>query len=499
MSKDIENIFKQKFENFEAAPSPDLFDKIQNNRSKKKRVMWIWSPAAVIVTTGIIGFLLSDFNANKSYHQEIAQLEIELSEDTDLKTPAEQKDKLTKDRLITRKETLLENTYNAQGISNSIQKDCLPQQDKNLSKQESSENQLTATPQKNQIADSSLAQLFREITDKTSNNNNLGGGTLYVRNQEQQLENTPIIRRNSATISPPNSIEKTQNVLEIEKSETHSTIRESAVSEEISEEENIFEGQEGKESKEDKNQRLPLHKLVDKSRWSISASAGLGIGGRSLSGNTALAENRNNTEFQQLSNVVDLRLVYDINSKWNIQFGINRAERNENFYYEEADQTIKNFREEERTETVIHPILGTYTRTYTVTVEEEQVQEGETYNTNNVYTNVTIPISLERELFDNKYVAIMARTGFLVGLSSKASGENLDQEKRITTLSGKTYRSKGIHFALLGIGASLKASSRVSLIAYPEYRFGLNSAYNGDLINQRESAFYTNLGIRIRL
>jgi len=310
----------------------------------------------------------------------------------------------------------------------------------------------------------------------------------------QQLSEAPSIVSKSMSDLSSNLEFKPNDLTLNDESNSDEKVQET----DFSENDNLITKEETEE-KEDKNKKLPIHKLVDKSRWSISASAGLGIGGRSLSGNSLYLENRNNTECQQLSNAVDLRLIYDISPKWSIQFGINRAERNENFFYEESDKLITIYREEERTETVIHPVLGMYTREYTVTVEEEQLEEGKTYNSNNVYTNVTIPISLERELYSNKYVAVMARSGILIGISSKASGENLNHENEVIKLNSETYRTSGINFAHIGIGAALRASDRVSLIAYPEYRFGLNSAYNGTIINQREFAFYTDLGIRIRL
>ena len=57
MSTEIENIFKQKFENFESAPSAGLFDKIQAARAKKKRiVIWMWSSAALLLFSLGLGY-----------------------------------------------------------------------------------------------------------------------------------------------------------------------------------------------------------------------------------------------------------------------------------------------------------------------------------------------------------------------------------------------------------------------------------------------------------
>ncbi len=493
MSKDIENIFKQKFENFESAPSADLLDKIQNARSKKKRAIWIWSSAAVIASAGIIGLLLIDFDSEKSNNREITQLEIGLLDNTELNTASENFENQNNEQSTGNIAEGLSKKQNNAFDQVRTPNEGLPSlENEKLDKTPLKASTESTSPQK-QIANAQLADLFQKIASKTDNTN-LEGGTLYHRNLVQQLSEAPSIVSKSMSDLSSNLEFKPNDLTLNDESNSDEKVQET----DFSENDNLITKEETEE-KEDKNKKLPIYKLVDKSRWSISASAGLGIGGRSLSGNSLYVENRNNTEFQQLSNAVDLRLIYDISPKWSIQFGINRAERNENFFYEESDKLITVYREEERTETVIHPVLGTYTRTYTVTVEEEQLEEGKTYNSNNVYTNVTIPISLERELYSNKYVAVMARSGILIGISSKASGENLNQENKVFKLNSETYRTSGINFAHIGIGAALRASDRVSLIAYPEYRFGLNSAYNGTIINQREFAFYTDLGIRIRL
>ncbi|MFT5055496.1 MAG: hypothetical protein ACI80H_000193, partial [Pseudoalteromonas distincta] len=88
MSNEIENIFKQKFENFESAPSAGLFDKIQAARAKKKRiVIWMWSSAALLLFSLGLGYTVLSTSSDSKLAEDKT---IEKERKTELITSEEQ-------------------------------------------------------------------------------------------------------------------------------------------------------------------------------------------------------------------------------------------------------------------------------------------------------------------------------------------------------------------------------------------------------------------------
>ncbi|MFT5056902.1 MAG: hypothetical protein ACI80H_001623, partial [Pseudoalteromonas distincta] len=245
---------------------------------------------------------------------------------------------------------------------------------------------------------------------------------------------------------------------------------------------------------------LPIRKLVRLSRWSIEAGASGGLGSRILSGPNDYVTMRNTTESVKFSTAYNLNVLYRINTKWSAQTGVSLVNRRENLSYTSVDQMTYTQREETRTETIIHPVLGEIEREYTVTVTDSSVQKGNQTNQTNTYLSASIPLVLERGLYEGEKWSLMTKVGVLAGIYSNANGQIVTGEGQSEDLQPIPTKSAGFHSFTYGIGAAYKCTDRISLIVYPQAFIGLNSALKTSVdISQKELGFYTHFGLRIQL
>ena len=477
MSNEIENIFKQKFENFESAPSAGLFDKIQAARAKKKRkAIWMWSSAALLLFSLGLGYTVLSTSSDSK-----------LAKDNTI-------EKEQKTELITSEEEIfpvIENNKFPPSANESIDPKKEVQSSKTKSQTTGGANSFvaqkeikrtssidhTVSPQaKKRTVNEELAKLYQKIHD-ANKNADPKKAKIFTRNGESEVDLSAI---NLANLTKRNIPEIKTPITNIDST----TLAQIATPKDA--------------DKADIN--LPIGKLVKLSRWGIEASAAGGLGSRILSGPTDYVAMRNTTESVKFSTAYNLNVLYRINTKWSAQTGVSLVNRRENLSYTSADQMTYMQREETRTETIIHPVLGEIQREYTVTITDSSVQKGNETNQTNTYLSASIPLVLERGLYEGEKWSLMTKIGVLAGIYSNANGQIVTGEGQSEDLQATPTKSVGFHSFTYGIGAAYKCTDRISLIVYPQAFIGLNSALKTSAdISQKELGFYTHFGLRIQL
>jgi hypothetical protein len=491
MKNEIENIFKEKFDSFEAAPSAGLFDAIIAKRAKKKRAIWIWSAATLV----LIGASFSIYHTTAPRIATVDTIAKEEVTNTDeSKTLQELPEVSTSNQnndLIKEPLLLDSNTKNVSvGTTPQIRKVVAkagnqppliqkkptiytpPYSESTSPSNKAPDNKIE---QNHQFVNKEFAALFDKLAeaDKSVDRSK---GRLFLGNLKKEVTSDYTLPTREPIGKPDRNILPDTDVpAQSPQNET---------------------GNEPESTTGD----LPIRKLSPLNRWSIETSIGLGAGKGIISSNDQAYEAmRNTSDKTRISSAINVRGIYRINPKWDIQAGIVYTVRNEVFNITEPDYWKYSNREEERTRTVIHPVLGSIEEQYTVTVVDSSLQKGTTLNSSNNYNSISIPLSLERIIILNPKWTMLAKGGISAGLKSTAAGEILATNDA-TELSNIPARNGGVHGAHLGIGVMYQANKRISLIAYPTGSFDLRSRMNNDAIfEQRDLSIYTHLGVRINL
>ena len=480
MSNDIENIFKEKFENFEATPRAGLFEAIQAKRKKKRRAIWIWSSAAIFLA----GFGLWHLTRSLEENINLANESTTQTERNVTEEKASEQNYISEQQESQRtpeKEQIQINQSDEKGVvaihttKTEYREHC---QKEETSKNIKTNKQLNDMASTRKIVNSELADLFKKISD--DKNESSGKGKLYFGNKKYEVDKAPVFDSNKDL----NQVNEQDNppIAKTKDTDSNLTMSKETVDQAAN------------------NTTLPIHRLVELSKWSLEASASPGIGNRQLSGEQQYISLRNESESPKLSYAFDIRTLYQLSSKLNIQLGINATIRNEQFDYTTVDKIITTEREETKYETVIHPVLGEITREYTVVISESEEVLGVKTSTNNKFTNITIPIELEWELWKRNRITLIGKGGLTAGIYSTAQGSMILNQDEVVSLHSSPYKKAGIHSANAGFGLAVQATRRISLIAYPQVRIGLNSSYsNNSTFSQKETGIYTHVGLRIRL
>ena len=484
MSKEIEHIIKEKFDDFSVAPSADLFDKIQaKSTAKKRRFIWIWSAAVIALLGTGIGLYM-----NSTSKECIVAPKTEGSTTpNDIAQHPVLTEKITKnEEIITQEEDLASNeTIKTPTANHSNSNHTLVVNDKEQRSDDTrtNDNIDLETP----IVNEELANLYEDLENKAKEKSD-DGLTMYIGNRPIALENKDILKTRESTKKK-----------EPESPSTHKADT-AGLDNQIIVAKNETSEDKTKTDEKSESKKLPIHRLLDISKWSISATTGFGHGGRVLSGDKDYIALRNSTETILPSYTFDVRALYQINPTWNIQMGLNRTTRHERFDFTTEDVLEITSRQEKRTETIVHPVLGTYTRDYLVTVNDTSVTPGIPYKSSNRYTFYSVPIEIEGQLYQFERITLLAKGGILAGIYNQIDGLMLSTEGEATPIADLPHKTASIHSATVGLGIAYQINKKCSFTFYPEGRVSLNSTFSGSTpITQRETGLYTQVGFRIKL
>ena len=498
----MEDILKDKFNNFESTPREGLFNDILAARKRKKRVIWMWSAASILILSATyLGIQLnSDIQNQKGLTQDSTEI---VSENKNSQNNA-------KNQLV-EEETVIENRKQSSqeevvSLDEAIENDNsrtiiesnLPDRVESNELQSEDFEEIRYTDNRSidnrTNKDENLAKKFLEIA-QANRNNDLSKAKLFVGNNElvvdaprnnQRNKESEIEDENSSINTKNNELNK-DNVEEDEKNDSPET-----KNPDVKDGENSIE--------------FPK---VKPSKWSVALTAGPGIGGRVLTGDNSYVNSRNYVEKAKLSYGFDLRGSYAIGKLWNIQSGVLYNVRNEAFdYTQNIMKTVD--RVETREVTVIHPVLGE------IKVEEEYVVTDTSMSTvshsnSNQFKYLAIPLSIERIIPMGNNLSILARTGVQFGIYQRAYGATLDGEKNVahyfnekdvqtTGMNPITYKNSSVQRIELAIGASYRLNNKLSLLFYPQASYALQSSMvEVSPLKQKDFGIFTQLGFKIDL
>jgi|TARA_B110000902_G_scaffold118615_1_gene139120 hypothetical protein len=495
MKNEIENIFKQKFNSFEATPSAGLFDAIVANRAKKKRAIWMWSAAALLATVSAVG--LWSYTNNTP---------VQLAEDTSNSTEQNSNTPTLIDQTQDKKEVVQENRLIEETLAQTkptgvrIKEETAAAKDTRATKTEATlqhrqkptaEKSTTNTNPKNE-----WAELFAKI-DRANPTMDLDKGTLYLGNKKQTMDmstglNIPQENTTRALKKTTRADKTENNSYKPPLNSTINTITSVAAEKksEIKEE----------EENEDVNLPLPTGRLVALNKWRVQTSAGIGYASRTLSEtNKEYIDLRNSTENVALSYQFEANVIYQFNPRWNIQTGLQYSIRNELFEYSKQMYTTED-RKVQRIEIIVHPVLGEIERTYLETIRDTTSQYQKYTSSQNKFETVSIPIVIERELFTHHNWRVLAKAGVHAGIYSNSVGMLLAPNSETQEYRTLPTRKAGVNSAMFGLGVLYSLTPRVSLLAYPQTNVQINSSTKRTAgFSQNDWGIYTHVGLRIGL
>ncbi len=488
MKNDIENSFQQKFKNFEMTPSEGLFDAIQAKIiKKKKRAIWMWS-AAMLILAGA-GFTLWPQSSHKYDNLSKTLVKSETEDPTKPQIVDKASDhpgssNKTTVTYDTKKVIKTQAKYTEQHTAQKTKNSYFEQQTASNPLEKQVQNTISSlsskdfTTQKTSDTKQQWAKLFNKI-EKENQHSDATQNTLYLGTKKQTVDGQPSLLGSSKTRTQENALvsyeKRNQPSLASAEKNTYEQVASCTIA------------------------PFPTGKLVAISKWRIQASAGVGYASRIVSATTPqYVANRNSSEKNRVSYQLGLDVIYQFSPKWNVQSGVNYTQRNEHFWHEKKTYSTQS-REVERSETIIHPILGEIERTYQETIIDSTAQYEET-SAKNDFHKISIPLVLERSLFTSQKWTLLAKAGVLAGIYAKHQGMLLTSAYETQTYTSVPMRTTGIHQVVLGLGAQYHLTPRISLIAYPQATLQINSSTTSKAeFSQKDWGIFTHIGLRIGL
>jgi hypothetical protein len=493
MKNEIENIFKQKFYSFEATPSAGLFDTIVAKRAKKKRAIRLWGAAALLITVSTVGIWSY---TTKTPEQLTVGTTIDTQQNRNTPTRADK----SQGNINGIQETLAKTNQQDYG-EEGIKEEVAITKDKRLAKLEAkTPGRQKPTNQKirtNVNPKNAWANLFVKI-DRANPNMDLDKGALYLGNKKQTIDKSTglHILKGSKTSIPKTPI--LANTTEDQYSNPTLTKTISTQNTKATEEKSEITAEKGEDIKV--SIPLPTGRLVALNKWRLQTSGGIGYASRAISEtNKDYINLRNSTESVVVSYQFEANTIYQLSPKWNIQTGLQYTIRNELFEYSKPLYVTEE-REVQRTQIIVHPILGEIERSYVETVTDTTSQEVEYTSSQNKFERVSIPIVMERKLYVRQNLSLVAKVGINAGVYSKCVGLLLTINNETQEYTRLPTRKSGINSAMIGLGVLYSITPRVSLLAYPQANLQLNSSTTSNAgFNQNDWGLYSHFGLRIGL
>lgn len=502
MKDEIENIFKERFDKYEVAPSEGLFDKIQAKRATKRRALWIWSAAGIILVAslsiGIVHWSGSQTDTpeinitknNKSTQtdpEKIASVDLGDSPTTNAMKHEDNNTPILPQNSRTANTPVVDQSNRKNNTATNHSRPSTPGAKKSLTP-----NNTTSENAQND----ERAKLYAQIVQNSQTPQ--GKGKAYIRGIQQGSENpflptkvekssdkTPevqfplINQKNEDVDSPKDKLSKATH----DKDPTKDTPNDKI----------------GEPKSDVEAAPLPLRKLVVLSKWKIEVTASAGYGHRNLSGASDDIKARNATENGRLSYGAQVNTIYQLNPKWNVQLGADYTQRREQFSQRIAEQINYITRIETRERLVIHPVLGERVEQYEVQVEDSQRIAAYTEENENTFTRITLPLSVEYNLISKGKWKVNTKLGIDATLYQRANGIAI-VDNAATEYTSIPYVRNNIFSTRVGLGVAYRATNRISLIAYPQVTYQLNSGLKSEAgYTQRDYTLFSHFGIRIGL
>lgn len=449
MSKELEQIMKDKFSQFEAEVSPDLFDKIVEKRSRKG-IIWLqwlkWS-AAILLLASALGTAIYFWGGRDEGQTSSANNASELSEST-----AEvQGNKIN----TTDGQLAKDNSENTEG--NDIEaNEAISHSDQSFDQAETSNNSGDNIP--------SNAELDNDFTG--TNDEILDVSIAQEITEEPELEMDPIVNVESALTNEHVAMEKDGEPI----ASSNETI-------------------------EPKSIEVPtsMDPIPTKtSLYSMDVLSGLGAAAwNSTSGPEA---NYLRFETPTTSAMLEVAVSRKLKANWSLRAGLRYTELNHRFAYESlnewSDTTIDN-----REITIYHPVNPPQIILVSDTTIEN-LSRTELTTANNKIRLISLPIELEKQFYFGNNWMVLGKVGTVVSIYNDQSGLRQVSKDQAVNLKDQSQSTFGMLNATAGIGVGYRFNSKMSFLIYPQYTFIPGKQSSSSTASH---AMFGTLGLRIDL
>jgi hypothetical protein len=479
MSKELENIFEERFKTFESQPSAGLFDAIQAKRKKRKVVAWWWMAASILM----IGSAVTVWQLNKPNDVQPANTVNEHIENTEsMEKPLAQQETIVEDNSAT-SNTIEPETTETANLRQDFENTPTPLVDHSLSFPTDNSHASSGEPNTStdRVIDSDLADRFKQILD-ANKDVNPDKATIHIRDFSAEID-----LKDESTSTPKDVIVKTEDVIEDEKVVL------------VNNEINKPEGElPGNNDQKDKGVEQP-EDINKPTKWNVEVSAGIGYANRRFNLSNQYTDLRNLAESPQVSTLFDVRAMYALSNNWNIQTGVNYMQRNEQYQAQTSTMEVSD-RIVLVEETIIHPVLGEITRQVETTVLDTSWINGANITANNNFSSVNIPLALEHIFYVGNKLTILTKAGVQFGVNQSISGTSIDHNYETTDLNNLPYRAT-VNRVSLGVGAGYRLNNKLMLLVYPQGNVTLQPTLelSGGGIKQQEFGIYSQFGLRLSL
>ncbi len=472
MSRNIEDIFKQKFENFEEQPSADLFNRIKAKEKKNKMAIW-WTAAVVglLVVAGSL-FLIPQKNT--------VELPVAQTETID-KTIAPETEEVAQSE---------ENPTSSEEINITEKRVASPPVEKQKQQLKAAPNAISKTvsqdktknpPLNTKIVDPNLANKFNEILAQKGTKNP-DKATIYIKDKMYDVGQRPKVTPKSGDANKgEESKPEGELKININTPNINSTGGDFA---------------EGESNPEDEDLPGNAHKT---NKWSLQIAGSPGYATRFLTGDNQIIDKRNATEINKLSYYAEALATYSISEKWNAGLGISYQNRNEAFAMQtqtEHKETIVSFDTFIVYQEPLPPrqvIVADTNYQVSTTVEDFKHQ--------NHYKIVSIPLFAERVFYlDNNKWTIFTQAGISTTIWQRSEGQIIDGDNpKLLEISSLNKNKIGINSISIGLGVGYKVSDKVNVVFYPKANYLLNSLYDENYaLKQQEFGLFSSFGVRYK-
>lgn len=459
--KNIEEFFKEKFQNFEATPLPETWDNINSKLKKKelaKPMFPFWLKSAGVAAIFLVGFFLGDnFNSTKI-------------KTTILEKPtAISKSKNTINKEITETENQISETNNSDVIN--------PNQ-KNNSEKISNKNSFSfvkKTPKQFQKATISVLEkpendqkINSVFENKISNNLNSENSfnneknIIFIQNKISNNSENSIL--NSEEKFSKNSILKPLSESEI--------VKKDSINKTIITENPLTKI-------ENKKEELPLPK-VKILRWKIRPNAAP-IYTNSSQGSPISTSFADNTKEFENTTSVGIGLDYAINNRFSIRSGVNKYDMqyntNDIVYYADlnptkANSNLKTIDKDPKAASMVVEDKNT-TSVSTTQSSAEALQTKNDGLLNQKLGYIEVPVELSYKLLDKKF-GIELITGISTMFLNANQVSVVSQGK--STILGVANNLNTIHFSTnIGFGISYNFMKSFQINIEPTLKYQLNT------------------------
>lgn len=231
------------------------------------------------------------------------------------------------------------------------------------------------------------------------------------------------------------------------------------------------------------------------SNWYAQMSVGPMLATRSIKGEGALKEIRDNSEKARMGWNVNAKIGRSIGMHWELESGLQWMQRRENLNYNFSYSTLETSFKITDVK-IYHPNLEpVYVRVVDTvyTMRNQTVSKNQT----NTYNYLSIPIIARYNFYFPKSWSVNAGVGLLTDFYRTNKGEVMANNKESVAIQTIAKSNNFNQRILLSAGVKLKANQHWSILAEPVAIFGVNNMMTSTYsLKQKEFGLMLNTGLR---